>query len=218
MYKTAKRILDIALSVVALIVLAPLLLLVMVVLKFTGERQVFYRQERMGVNGSYFRIWKFATMLKDSPKMDGGFNTKTNDPRVLPVGRFLRKTKINELPQLFNILLGEMSIVGPRPLVDKPYPPYSDEDKRIIYSVRPGLTGLGSVVFRDEERILTESPLSAEECYAKVISPYKGRLEKYYLAHFGLWTDVKLVFLTAWVVFFPNSKLVEKCFRDLPRP
>ena len=160
MYKTAKRILDIALSVVALIVLAPLLLLVMVVLKFTGERQVFYRQERMGVNGSYFRIWKFVTMLKDSPKMDGGFNTKTNDPRVLPVGRFLRKTKINELPQLFNILLGEMSIVGPRPLVDKPYPPYSEEDKRIIYSVRPGLTGLGSVVFRDEERILTESPLS----------------------------------------------------------
>lgn len=218
MYKFIKRFLDIMLSMSALIVLMPLFLLVMAVLKFTGERQVFFRQERMGINGTYFRIWKFVTMVKDSPKMDGGFNTKNNDPRVLPVGRFLRKTKINELPQLFNILLGDMSIVGPRPLVDKPYPPYPQEDKMLIYSVRPGLTGLGSVVFRDEERILTESPLSAEECYAKVISPYKGKLEMYYLAHFGLWTDVKLIFLTAWVVIFSDSKLVEKCFKDLPRP
>jgi lipopolysaccharide/colanic/teichoic acid biosynthesis glycosyltransferase len=218
MYKFIKRFLDIILSILALIVLMPLFLLVMVILKFTGEHQVFFRQERLGINGTYFRIWKFVTMLRDSPKMDGGFNTKINDPRVLPIGRFLRKTKINELPQLFNILLGDMSIVGPRPLVDKPFPPYSQEDKMLIYSVRPGLTGIGSVVFRDEERILSESKLPPEECYAKVIAPYKGALELWYLDHLGFWTDAKLIFLTAWVIVFPASKFIEKVFKDLPKP
>ena len=160
---------------------------------------------------------KFATMLRNSPNMAGGLLTTHGDPRVLPFGRFLRKTKINELPQLFNIFLGDMSIVGPRPLVDKTFDPYPEEVKAKIYSVKPGLTGIGSVVFRDEETILSQSPLPPDECYAKVVAPYTGALEMWYLEHIGFLTDWKLIFLTAWVILFPKSRLVESMFRDLPK-
>ena len=216
MYKIVKRFLDIILSGVAIIVLSPLLIPIMIILKCTGEHYIFYGQTRIGLNNKKFKIWKFATMLLNSPNMTGGLHTTHGDPRVLPFGRFLRKTKINEIPQIFNIFLGDMSIVGPRPLVDKTFAPYSEEVKAKIYTVRPGLTGLGSVVFRDEETIITESKLSPEECYAKVIAPYKGALEMYYLEHIGFWTDFKLVFLTAWAVVFPKTKLVEKWFKGLP--
>lgn len=216
MYKIVKRFLDIILSGVAIIVLSPLLIPIMIILKCTGEHYIFYGQTRIGLNNKKFKIWKFATMLLNSPNMTGGLHTTHGDPRVLPFGRFLRKTKINEIPQIFNIFLGDMSIVGPRPLVDKTFEPYSEEVKAKIYTVRPGLTGLGSVVFRDEETIITESKLSPEECYAKVIAPYKGALEMYYLEHIGFWTDFKLVFLTAWAVVFPKTKLVEKWFKGLP--
>lgn len=218
MYPFFKRLLDIVLSGVAIIVLSPLLIPIMVALKCTGEHYVFYGQTRIGKNNNYFKIWKFATMLLNSPNMAGGLHTTRGDPRILPLGGFLRKTKINELPQLFNIFLGDMSIVGPRPLVDKTFAPYPEEVKKRIYSVRPGLTGIGSVVFRDEERIISESKLPPEECYAKVIAPYKGALELWYLEHIGFWTDVKLIFLTAWVIFVPESKLIEKLFKDLPKP
>lgn len=216
MYKIVKRFLDIILSGVAIIVLSPLLIPIMIILKCTGEHYIFYGQTRIGLNNKKFKIWKFATMLLNSPNMTGGLHTTHGDPRVLPFGRFLRKTKINEIPQIFNIFLGDMSIVGPRPLVDKTFAPYSEEVKAKIYTVRPGLTGLGSVEFRDEETIITESKLSPEECYAKVIAPYKGALEMYYLKHIGFWTDFKLVFLTAWAVVFPKTKLVEKWFKGLP--
>ena len=216
MYKIVKRFLDIILSGVAIIVLSPLLIPIMIILKCTGEHYIFYGQTRIGLNNKKFKIWKFATMLLNSPNMTGGLHTTHGDPRVLPFGRFLRKTKINEIPQIFNIFLGDMSIVGPRPLVDKTFAPYSEEVKAKIYTVRPGLTGLGSVVFRDEETIITESKLSPDECYAKVIAPYKGALEMYYLEHIGFWTDFKLVFLTAWAVVFPKTKLVEKWFKGLP--
>ena len=148
--------------------------------------------------------------------MAGGLHTTRGDPRVLPFGRFLRKTKINELPQLFNIFLGDMSIVGPRPLVDKTFAPYPEEVKSKIYSVKPGLTGIGSVVFRDEETLLSESAMPPDECYAKIIAPYKGALEMWYLEHVGFLTDWKLIFLTAWVILFPRSRLTERMFKDLP--
>jgi lipopolysaccharide/colanic/teichoic acid biosynthesis glycosyltransferase len=132
----------------------------------------------------------------------------------------LRKTKINELPQLFNIFLGDMSIVGPRPLVDKTFAPYSDEVKAKIYNVKPGLTGIGSVVFRDEETLLSEcvaKGMDIDEAYAKIISPYKGALEMWYQEHLNLWTDMMLIFLTAWVIVFPKSELMNKIFKDLPK-
>lgn len=219
MYPYVKRFLAILLSGLAVLMLSPLLLPVMLVLKLTGEHDVFYGQERIGLNNRRFKILKFATMLRDSPNMAGGLHTTHGDPRVLPFGRFLRKTKINELPQLFNILRGDMAIVGPRPLVDKTFAPYPEDVKARIYSVRPGLTGIGSVVFRDEESLLTAyraQGLSLDEAYARHIAPYKGALEMWYLEHLGFRTDFWLVFLTAWVIVFPKSGLVGKVFRDLP--
>jgi len=219
MYPYVKRFLAILLSGLAVLMLSPLLLPVMLVLKLTGEHDVFYGQERIGLHNRRFKILKFATMLRDSPNMAGGLHTTHGDPRVLPFGRFLRKTKINELPQLFNILRGDMAIVGPRPLVDKTFAPYPEDVKARIYSVRPGLTGIGSVVFRDEESLLTAyraQGLSLDEAYARHIAPYKGALEMWYLEHLGFRTDFWLVFLTAWVIVFPKSGLVGKVFRDLP--
>ena len=155
-------------------------------------------------------------MLKNSPNIGTGLHTTLKDPRILPMGGFLRKTKINELPQLFNILLGSMSIVGPRPLVDKTFEPYSDTVKKNIYNVKPGLSGIGSIVFRNEEKLLSSSKIPLNEFYKKNISPYKGDLELWYLKRISLYTDFMIIFLTFWVVFSPKSNLVFKVFKDLP--
>ena len=220
MYKFLKRFFDILLSGLAIIMLSPLLVPVMIILKCTGEHDIFYGQDRIGYKNKHFKILKFATMLRNSPNMAGGLHTTHGDPRVLPFGRFLRKTKINELPQLFNIFLGDMSIVGPRPLVDKTFAPYSDEVKANIYNVKPGLTGIGSVVFRDEETLLSEcvkKGMDIDDAYAKIVSPYKGALEMWYQKHIGFWTDSMLIFLTAWVIVFPKSKLMNRVFPSLPK-
>lgn len=217
MYPFFKRLMDITLSGFALLVLSPLLLPVCVGLLLTGEHYVFYFQSRIGFHNNKFGIWKFATMLKNSPNLAGGLHTTRRDPRVLPLGHFLRMTKINELPQLINILLGDMSIVGPRPLVDKTFDPYPAHVKEVIYNVRPGLTGIGSIVFRDEERLLSECGMPLAEFYAKHIAPAKGELELWYQKHLSLRTDVLIIFLTAWVILLPKSRLLHRCFTDLPR-
>jgi lipopolysaccharide/colanic/teichoic acid biosynthesis glycosyltransferase len=216
MYPFVKRLMDITLSGVALLVLSPLLIPICIALLLTGEHQVFYFQERIGLHNKPFGIWKFATMLKNSPSLPGGLHTTRGDPRVLPLGRFLRMTKINELPQLLNILLGDMSIVGPRPLVDKTFDPYPAHVRARIYDVRPGLTGIGSIVFRDEERLLSESGQPPEQFYAEAIAPAKGELELWYQDHLSLRTDLLLIFLTAWAIVFPESQMVHSVFRDLP--
>ena len=216
MYLFVKRLMDIVLSGFALLVLSPLLVPVCIGLLLTGEHYVFYFQKRIGRHNKKFGIWKFATMLKNSPNMAGGLHTTRRDPRVLPMGHFLRMTKINEIPQLVNILLGDMSIVGPRPLVDKTFDPYPEHVKKAIYNVRPGLTGIGSVVFRDEERLLSESGMALAEFYARYIAPAKGELELWYQRHLSLKTDLLLIFLTAWVILFPKSQLLHKVFKDLP--
>jgi lipopolysaccharide/colanic/teichoic acid biosynthesis glycosyltransferase len=216
MYRYVKRLMDITLSSLALLVLSPLLVPVCVGLLLTGEHHVFYSQERIGYRNRRFGIWKFATMLKNSPNMSGGLHTTRRDPRVLPMGHFLRKTKINELPQLINILIGDMSIVGPRPLVDKTFDPYPDHVKKAIYHVRPGLTGIGSIVFRDEERLLSECGMPVARFYAEYIAPAKGELELWYQNHLSFRTDVMLIVLTAWVIIFPQSRILHSVFGDLP--
>ena len=216
MYRIIKRLMDIVLSGLALLVLSPLLIPVCIGLLLTGEHYVFYFQERIGLKNKKFFIWKFATMLKDSPNLKGGLHTTRRDPRVLPMGHFLRMTKINELPQLVNIFKGDMSIVGPRPLVDKTFDPYPDHVKELIYNVKPGLTGIGSIVFRDEERLLSETDMDMSEFYAKFIAPAKGELELWYQDHLSLWTDIMIIFLTAWVIVFSKSQLLHKIFKDLP--
>ena len=212
-----KRFFDILLSGFAIIVLSPLLIPVVIILKLTGEHYIFYTQERMGKGGKTFPLLKFATMLKDSPNMGSGDITMQKDPRVLPFGRILRKTKINELPQLFNIFLGDMSIIGPRPLTVRNYNYYSDEQKRAIEQLTPGLSGIGSVIFRDEETILANSGLDYTEAYKTLVSPDKGALEVWYLSHRSCFTDALIIFLTVWVILFPTSELPYKVFKDLPQ-
>ena len=217
MYKYIKRFLDILLSLIALIILLPVFIPVIIILLLTGEHKVFYRQQRVGYKNKIFGIWKFATMLKDSPNMGSKDLTLRNDPRVTAFGKFLRKSKINELPQLINILTGDMSFTGPRPLMKSGFDRYSNEMKAKVYNVKPGLTGIGSIVFRDEELIMTKSDLSPDECYRNVILPNKGALELWYQRHLSFYTDFMLLFLTAWYIFFPHSKLVYKVFPSLPQ-
>ncbi len=211
-----KRLIDFLLSLLAFIILIPIWVPACVILLLTGEHEVFYFQKRIGYKNKPFYIWKYATMLKNSEKLKGGLHTTRNDPRVLPFGAFLRKTKLNELPQLMNILKGDMSIVGPRPLVDKTFTPYPQHVQDNIYNVKPGLTGIGSIIFRDEERLLSETTMDTSEFYAQHISPYKGELELWYQRHLSFYTDFMLIFLTAWAIVAPKSDLVYSVFKDLP--
>lgn len=211
-----KRIIDFTLALVALLILLPLLLPVSIILLLTGEHEVFYLQKRIGYKNEYFKIWKFATMMKNSSKMGTGSITLRNDPRVLPFGRLLRKTKINELPQLINVLIGNMSFVGARPLMEVDFKKYSEEQQRIIYNTRPGITGIGSIVFRDEEKWISNADGDPHEFDKKFIAPHKGALECWYQENISFWTDIKILFCTAWVVVFPRSNMPYLIFSTLP--
>ena len=211
------RLLDILFSTLALSLLLPLFIPVVLILRLTGEGEIFFSQKRVGKGGNLFNLLKFATMLKDSPSIGSGTVTLKNDPRVLPFGKFLRKTKINELPQLFNILFGDMSVVGPRPQTRRCFEVFPKDLQPIISSVRPGLSGLGPVVFRDEENILSENSKSVD-FYDQVIAPYKGDVEAYYIKVVGIFSYFKIIFLTLWLVLFPKSSLVWKVFPKIPKP
>ena len=220
MYYLSKRTFDVLLSGIAILILSPVLVPIIIGLKFTGEGYVFYKQERVGYRNKKFLIWKFATMLKDSANMPGGIMTTKKDPRITPMGGFLRKSKINELPQLFNIFLGHMSIVGPRPVMRVSFEAYPKEIQKVIYNVKPGLTGLGSIIFRDEEELITEVKNNGGnlwDFYKGKIYPFKGELELWYQKHKSFILDMKLIFLTAWVILSPSSKLYEKWFSNLPK-
>ncbi len=216
MYLFLKRSLDIFISLSALVLLLPFLVPIVIVLRLTGEGYVFYRQRRIGLHNVYFDILKFATMLKDSPNMGTGSITLRQDPRITPMGTFLRKTKINELPQILNVLKGDMSIVGPRPLVDKTFNAYPEAIRDKVYQSRPGITGIGSIIFRDEESLISASPLEPHAFYAQIIAPYKGALEMWYLTHKSMGVDLKIIFLTAWAILFSKNELVYRWFKDLP--
>ena len=218
MYKFFKRLLDILVSFLAILILTPLLLPIIIILRFSSEGYVFYLQDRIGKNKKNFKIIKFATMLKDSPNLASGSITLSGDWRVTKPGKFLRKTKINELPQIINILKGDISLVGPRPLVTKTFTAYNEDVQSKIYNVKPGLTGIGSIIFRDEESIISavtdEDP---HEFYKRVIAPYKGELEMWYQSNCSFFLDLQLIFMTAWVILVPASKLYDKWFHDLPK-
>lgn len=213
------RIIDLLLALLAFIALLPLFIPIVVILLLTGENKVFYLQNRVGYRNTNFKIIKFATMLSNSENIGTGSLTVRNDPRVLPFGGFLRKTKINELPQILNIIIGDLSIVGPRPQMQVDFEKYSNEIQKKIYNVKPGLTGIGSIIFRDEESLISVASKNENphDFYKRVIAPYKGELEMWYQENRNILLDFKLIFITAWVIVFPETKLYEQWFKDLPK-
>ncbi len=205
-----QRFFDIIFSSGALLVLSPIMVTCILILKFTGEKEIFYFQERYGLKGNKFKLVKFATMIKNSEKLGAGTITVQNDSRVLPFGKFLRKSKINELPQLINIFIGDMSVIGPRPLANKGFFYYSAQQRKIISSVRPGLSGMGSIAFRDEEKILNNFKStydSLDEAYRDKIIPIKAKLEEWYVANNSIYLYFKLIFMTILVVIDPNLEI-----------
>jgi lipopolysaccharide/colanic/teichoic acid biosynthesis glycosyltransferase len=210
------RAFDLIFAGLAVLMLCPLLVLVSIILLLTGEGRVVYRQLRVGHRSEKFYVLKFATMVQNSPQMDGGLLTQRNDPRVLPVGRFLRKTKINELLQFFNVILGDMSIIGPRPIAPEHFAMYPKEYRHVYDSLRPGLTGLGSVIFSDEEAVMAKCGDDPIEFYEKYIMPYKAALEDWYLNNRSFRLNCKIIGLTALRILGVN--IDSSKFSGIPSP
>ncbi len=212
-----ERFFDIFFSGLALIVFLPLLVPIVLILKLTGEGEIFFLQARIGKDGKIFKLFKFVTMLKDSPNIGTRTVTMKGDPRVLPVGKFLRKTKVNELPQLLNIFFGDMSVIGPRPLTSQTFGAYPQSAQEAIKKVRPGLSGIGSIIFRGEEEIMHGS-LASVDFYNNTIAPYKGALEEWYVLNKGAYIYFVAIFVTLWTVIFPKTSASWYIFKNLPEP
>ena len=212
-----ERFFDVLLAGAAILTLSPLILPLLLVLKCTGEGEIFFLQRRIGRGGRSFQLFKFATMLKDSPNLGSGTVTMKEDPRILPVGKVLRKTKINELPQLLNIVLGDMSLIGPRPLTAQTFQSYPEHTRNIVTRVRPGLSGLGSIIFRNEEEIM-EGKAASLDFYDSVIAPYKGKLEEWFVSNKSLKLYFLAILVTVYVVIRPRSDIAWRVFAGLPRP
>jgi lipopolysaccharide/colanic/teichoic acid biosynthesis glycosyltransferase len=211
------RAFDLLFALAGLVAFSPLLILVAIALRISGEGEVFYRQIRIGKGGREFHLLKFATMLKNSPAMGSGELTRPNDPRVLPLGRILRKTKLNELPQLLNILVGDLSMIGPRPQTRRYYECYSTTDLAWINTIRPGLSGVGSILFRDEETMLSKvsDPVTFDE---QIITPYKGQIEHWFAVNQSVSLYFELILATVFVVLMPTSGVRRRLLRRMPPP
>jgi lipopolysaccharide/colanic/teichoic acid biosynthesis glycosyltransferase len=209
------RFFDLIFSLIGLVLLSPVFLIVIIILKFTGEGEIFFRQKRKGRFGNEFYILKFATMLKNSSNMGTGTITSKNDPRILPVGRVLRKTKINELPQLVNVLLGEMSLIGPRPHAERDLVGIDPDTLDKVLSLKPGLSGVGSLVFRNEEKILQkfENP---RFFYDNELAPYKAQLEVWFLKNRGIKMYFVLIVATLISLFINEKKVCSIFLRGIP--
>ncbi|MDC0580885.1 sugar transferase [Amylibacter sp.] len=211
------RILDIFFASLALAMFTPFLIPIILILLFTGERKVFYFQERIGKHGVTFKLVKLVTMYENSPNTGTGTITTKDDPRILPIGKYLRKSKINELTQIWNVLVGDMSLIGPRPLTNETFNYYSKDTSEYILKVRPGLSGIGSILFRSEENLLI-SNANPKIFYRDIIAPYKGKLEEWYVQNTNVRLYMLAIFITIWTVIFPKSKIIWKVFKSLPKP
>jgi lipopolysaccharide/colanic/teichoic acid biosynthesis glycosyltransferase len=194
-----KRPLDILFSSAGLLLLSPLLFGLAVRIRMEDGGPIFYRGLRIGLHGQFFRIFKFRTMVVDAERM-GGASTADDDPRITRIGKKLRKHKLDELPQLINVFLGDMSLVGPRPEVPHYVNMYTEEEKAIL-TVRPGITDWASLWNPDEGAILAGSP-DPEKTYMEKIRPEKIRLQLKYVRERSFWTDIQIVFLTLKTIIF----------------
>ncbi len=190
----SKRVFDIVFSFLGLVVLSPVFLVILTLIKLEDEGPIFYRGLRVGRYRRPFRIFKFRTMVVDAEKL-GGSSTPDDDPRITKIGKFLRKHKMDELPQLINVLKGEMSFVGPRPQVSWAVRFYSNEEKEILLSIKPGMTDHASIKFLDEGEILRGSE-DPDKDYMKKIHSEKIRLSIEYTKNMSLKTDFKILFKT----------------------
>jgi len=188
-----KRLFDITASTIGLILFSPLLLAIAVWVKLDSRGPVFYRGERGGRDGKPFRIFKFRSMVTDADKI-GGPSTSDDDPRVTRSGRFIRSLKLDELTQLINVVLGHMSLVGPRPEVVWKVRNYDDQGRKTLVN-RPGITDWASIWNSDEGGVLAGVP-DADEAYDKVIYPYKLKLQLYYIQTCSFWGDIKIILYT----------------------
>lgn len=211
------RLVDFLLALIALIILLPFMIPILAFLSVTGDGEVFYYQKRKGKGGRDFFLLKLSTMHKDSPSNGMGSITVKDDPRIKFLGHSLRRWKINELPQIINILWGDLSVVGPRPLIEGTtgYKAYSDDVKAKIFSNRPGLTGIGSIVFRDEEAILSRV-VDPHFFYIQEIAPYKADLELWYFENKSLKVDILIIICTAISIIFPKSLIYRNILPKVP--
>lgn len=209
------RIFDITLSSTFLIIFSPFFLLIMLVLSLTGEKNIFFLQKRVGQNEREFFVYKFVTMLKDSPNLGAGSITEKDDPRVLPVGKLLRITKINELPQLLNVIRGEMSLIGPRPHVERDLQGISKKNLKKMLLLKPGLSGIASIIFRNEEHII-HSSYDGRKFYDQEIAPYKAELEAWYSENINFYMYLLLITITLFKVFNINFLNPFLLFPSLP--
>lgn len=194
------RVLDVFFSFIGLLFLAPVLIFISLLIKSTSKGPVFFKQSRVGLAGIDFKVLKFRTMKVDSDKF-GLLTIGGRDPRVTFIGYFLRKYKFDELPQLYNVLIGNMSLVGPRPEVRKYVDLYTDEQKKIL-SVRPGITDWASIKYRDENVILEKSTIP-EKVYIEVIMPDKIKYNLIYIENYNFIEYIKIIFTTIGGIFFP---------------
>jgi len=211
-----KRFFDIVFSSTGLVVLSPFFLSFALLIKIESKGPVFYRGIRVGRFGRLFRIFKFRSMVEDAEQL-GGSSTSEADVRITQCGHFLRRFKLDELPQLINVLLGEMSLVGPRPQVAWAVERYSEKEKELL-TVRPGMTDYASIRFRNEGEILRGSA-DPDRDYLEKIAPEKIRLGLEYVRHHSLWVDMKIIMATLWTILgggpevfirFPQYRSIEK--------
>lgn len=192
-----KRIFDTIISVIAISICLPLFLVIAILIRWQGAGPIFYHGVRVGCYGRLFEIFKFRTMVPNADRI-GGPSTANDDPRITNVGRFLRRHKLDELPQLINVLKGEMSLVGPRPEVERYVNIFTEEEKAIL-SVKPGITDWASLWNSDEGGVLAGSP-DPEKTYTEKIRPNKIRLQLKYVREYSFWVDVKILLETLRVV------------------
>ncbi|MDD4873768.1 MAG: sugar transferase [Dehalococcoidales bacterium] len=190
-----KRLFDFTISLLGLVVISPVLIITALLVKITSGSPVFYKQARVGLNGRIFQLLKFRTMIVNADKTGSSVTTR-HDPRITPLGKFLRRFKLDELPQLINVLKGDMSFVGPRPDV----PGFADKlqgEDRIILTVRPGITGPATLKYRNEEALLA-SQADPDKYNAEVIYPDKVRLNREYVKNQSFLGDMKYLLMTVF--------------------
>lgn len=192
-----KRFFDFLFSIIGIVIFAPWMMVVALIIKLTSEGPVIYKQPRVGLHEKIFHVYKFRTMVHKADTM-GSSVTAGGDPRITSIGRFLRKTKLDELPQLFNVLKGDMSFIGPRPDVPEITAKYTPEMKK-IFSVRPGITSVATLHFRGEEAILSKVQ-DPDRFYEEVVVPLKVELAMEHIRRHSLWFDFSILCQTVWAL------------------